>query len=232
MSASEELGVGLGAAWFARGPAARVELACPIYHPLADRYLYLPMVGVAMIVGAVIGRIGHSVEPAEREQPLRPVALGVLGLLAFLSVERALVWQHALPLWEDTVARNPMSPAGYNGLDCAPSTMRILPRSSSLRSGMPVGSLSCRLLGGLAVSLEAIDRGRADVAEALRKAIALDPAIRPFAATGEGPAMGAGRCRQTARGNRTECWTRRLRQNQEAWSMASVFGNSCQIMPS
>ena len=50
-------GVGLGAAWFVLG-LLPVSNLLPIYHPLADRYLYLPMLGVAMILGAVLSRVG------------------------------------------------------------------------------------------------------------------------------------------------------------------------------
>ncbi len=87
----------------------------PIYRAAADRYLYLPLAGVAVIAACVVERVWTRL-PRDR----RPVALvaGVvaLGMLAWGCTARQRVWANSLALWLDTVARNQTSWSAAQGL--------------------------------------------------------------------------------------------------------------------
>ncbi len=84
----------VGAAWFF------IALA-PLVLPLADkglhgeRYLYLPLVGIGLAAGALLGRRG----------PLVAVALAPFALLAIHA--RLLDWVSDVTLWEAAVADTP-----------------------------------------------------------------------------------------------------------------------------
>jgi len=150
----------------------------PIYKPVADRYMYLPMAGVAALVSlAVDGAWGRLSAAARR----RTVATGVvlLATLASGSVWRQQVWHSSLSLWEATSRTSPQSPVAALGL-----------AEALLETGRPAESrdaalASIRLSGEtwadpwLALAL-ALDRLGAEEAtqEALGRALALDPRFR------------------------------------------------------
>jgi tetratricopeptide (TPR) repeat protein len=80
----------------------------PIYHPIADRYLYNPLIGLVTL--AAIG-LDHPWLSATFPRKLT-VTLAVLVLVACLlpiTMQRQLTWSSELQLWEDTKARNPVS---------------------------------------------------------------------------------------------------------------------------
>ncbi len=164
--------VGLGAVWFGLG-LLPVSNLVPIYHPLADRYLYLPMLGVALAVGAVVNRIGVPVRPWARAA-VATVALSVFGLLAFITVQRAIVWQHPLSLWKDTVARNARSYIGFDSLGFAYFW------KGSYAQAIDSFARACELCpreadawAGLAITYETMNQPE-KAAEALRAAVARD----------------------------------------------------------
>jgi len=86
----------------------------PIYHPMADRYLYLPMIGIAMLVAVGL----ESVRPATKKHrwiTAACFALPVFGFLIPFTLQREKVWSNDLVLWQDTLDRNPASlPARIN----------------------------------------------------------------------------------------------------------------------
>jgi tetratricopeptide (TPR) repeat protein len=85
----------------------------PMLTLMNDRYCYFPLVGGAPFLArapAVLLRNGWRTR-----QGLCGAALVLLLLpLAWLSVERAKVWQNAVTLWEQTVQHTPTSWARYN----------------------------------------------------------------------------------------------------------------------
>jgi uncharacterized membrane protein len=173
LAARKMPGIALGGAWFAAG-LLPVSNFLPLFHPLADRYLYLPMIGVAMIAAAVINRIGIPSQPGKRAI-FAVGALVLLGLLAHASVQRALVWQHALPLWKDTVARNPTSFPACNNLGFAYFRQGDYPRAiAAFEQACRLAPQSADPWAGLAISFEAVGL-RAEAARALRTATACDP---------------------------------------------------------
>jgi hypothetical protein len=80
--------------------------------PVTDRLLYLPMVGIALVVAAVAGRLGRkSISPAAK------VCAGlVLSGLALLTWERNVLFQSEMALWQDAVIKNSSNPRAHVNL--------------------------------------------------------------------------------------------------------------------
>ncbi len=73
----------------------------PIEDPLVDRRLYLPMIGLLLMVAEGVRRIRLG-------RPALTAALAVIVLLAWIATyQRSQVWAGTIPLWEDTVAKSP-----------------------------------------------------------------------------------------------------------------------------
>jgi hypothetical protein len=87
----------------------------PIFRPMADRYLYLPMVGASLALGAVIFRLKM---PTKRVTAVLCVIIPVAACVFFgsFTVQRIFVWHDSLSLWQDTVKKNPFSLTACNNL--------------------------------------------------------------------------------------------------------------------
>ena len=85
----------------------------PIYNPVADRYLYLPMAGVGLWLAALLAR-------GWRRRALRwpqAAAVAVVAvLLAALSWQRMAVWHDQLSLCNDMIKHEPEHPDAFDGL--------------------------------------------------------------------------------------------------------------------
>ncbi|MBI3089856.1 MAG: tetratricopeptide repeat protein [Candidatus Tectomicrobia bacterium] len=119
--------VGLGLGWLLVSwlPASNVY---PLAHPLAERYLYLPLLGGCMLGGLGWAALWHrrALPPGTGPQRGRsaaaaPLALALLVPLSFalLSVQRTYAWRRAETLWTPVVARFPRSFLGYQNLGAA-----------------------------------------------------------------------------------------------------------------
>ena len=166
-------GVTLGAMWYAIALAPASNLM-PMYHPLADRYLYVPMLGVAMVVGTIVSCLRIPSKTWARAA-LGAAGLGILGVLACMTVQRAIVWQHPLSLWKDTVARNPKSTIAYSNLGWAYFD------EGAYSEAIDAFNRSCRLeprfgesWAGLAVTYDVLGRPQ-ETANALHNAITCNP---------------------------------------------------------
>lgn len=164
--------VGLGAAfyWLALLPVSNLV---PIYCPIADRYLYFPMLGVCLAIGAIVCRLKiHSKH--------RTIALLVVGaaaacsILSALTVQRTLVWKNNRSLWEDTVSKNKYSDRAYNNLGFA------LLDDGEFDKAVQALKLACNLSpkeatpwAGLAITYDALQKP-ALAEQALREAVVRD----------------------------------------------------------
>jgi tetratricopeptide (TPR) repeat protein len=86
----------------------------PIYRPIADRYLYLPMLGLSLALSAIICRL-------KIKKRLLHIFLIIIAFITGLylccfTVERELVWHSSFSLWQDTVDKNPYSFTGFYSL--------------------------------------------------------------------------------------------------------------------
>jgi hypothetical protein len=87
-----------------------VSQIIPLATLMNDRYLYFPLLGVALLLPQLV------VDLAERRGVAGKVVLVLflvaLTCLPYLSYQRSMVWQDAITLWRDTVAK---TPAAING---------------------------------------------------------------------------------------------------------------------
>ncbi|MFV0416186.1 MAG: tetratricopeptide repeat protein [Chthoniobacterales bacterium] len=151
---------------------APVSNFIPMYRPLADRFLYLPMLGMALTLAGALSLLKpHS--------PVYKMALALVlaGLisLSVLSVERQKVFSSSLTLWQDTVIKSPESFTANSNL------AYILREGGDLQAALPRFQAALKIshyknpapFAGLALIYEDLgDKQKAE--EALRRAITLD----------------------------------------------------------
>ncbi|MBN2056394.1 tetratricopeptide repeat protein [bacterium] len=99
----------LAAGWRGRSPAAMglalflvallpvLGIFPALLNPVAERYLYLPMTGLALA-------IGHGVSAATRRLPRAPAIALILGAAALWVVRPAIVRQRHLPVWFNDIS--------------------------------------------------------------------------------------------------------------------------------
>ncbi len=75
-----------------------------IPYPFAERYLYLPSVGFALIIALCIARI---IMKPQGPVVMAVVLPAVVGLYAYGTIQRNPVWRDEFSLWSDTVMKSP-----------------------------------------------------------------------------------------------------------------------------
>jgi tetratricopeptide (TPR) repeat protein len=145
----------------------------PIYRPIADRYLYLPMVGICLALSALICRL----KLPEKRWIKISGTIGIVIIYIFFgsfTIQRISVWNNNISLWQDTVRKNPFSFTGYNNLGFAYfDAGRFEESISALVRASELNPNEADVYAGLAISYEAM--GLSDYAEeAFRKAVSLD----------------------------------------------------------
>ena len=92
-----------------------------IYHPLAERYLYLPIIGFCLVVPIIIyGLAGRVISrwPAANKAALLMI-LVILGFYATATISRIPDWHSNFSLWSQTVQTSPNSLVARGGLGLA-----------------------------------------------------------------------------------------------------------------
>jgi tetratricopeptide (TPR) repeat protein len=149
----------------------------PIYRAAADRYLYLPMAGVALTVGWLLDGPWLAVRPRLREKATIS-AMAAVVLLGLACIERQKVWATPLALWEDTFRKNPVAYTAASGLGESLREVGRLPEAE--RATREAIRLSGEERGdpwaALALILEAQGR-EAEAFEAADRAIAVQPSL-------------------------------------------------------
>lgn len=74
---------------------------------IAERYLYLPLIGFCLVLGRLLGSIYHT-EPRWRVAVLAALSVGML-MLGWTDFARSHVWRNDLTLGEDMVRTSPGS---------------------------------------------------------------------------------------------------------------------------
>jgi tetratricopeptide (TPR) repeat protein len=145
----------------------------PIYRPMADRYLYLPMFGVCWALGAVICRLKMPTKQGSVALRLT-VAAAICIFFGFFTIERIFVWHNSISLWQDTVEKNPLSFTGCNNLGFA------LFDAGEFKKAVPFFTKASQLkpddadpVAGLAITYDALGMS-APAEETFRKAVSLD----------------------------------------------------------
>ena len=145
----------------------------PIFRPLADRYLYLPMVGVCLALGAILCRLKM---PTKRLSAALCVIIpaAVCVFLGYYTVQREFMWHNSLSLWDDTVKKNPFSFIGNNNLGFALFDVGEYKKAiPAFTKASQIAPNEADAIAGLAITYDAL--GLTDSAdEAYRKAVSLD----------------------------------------------------------
>jgi tetratricopeptide (TPR) repeat protein len=115
---SKEISFGL--AWFLMTLFPVFNLI-EIYHPFAERYLYLPIIGFCLVVPVLInGPAGRRFTNSSIAGlvTLAPVIV-ILSLYASVTIPRNRDWQNNFVLWSKTVQSSPNSLVAHGGLGMA-----------------------------------------------------------------------------------------------------------------
>ncbi len=106
--------LGLGLAWYIIMSLPILGLVQVGYHAHADRYTYLPSIGLALIVAHAFRRAYAFSRPGALA-----TALIVLGLLGRHSMAQVRVWHDSITLWENALAENPVNLVAHKNLALA-----------------------------------------------------------------------------------------------------------------
>jgi len=99
-----------------------------IYHPLAERYLYLPTIGFCLVVPAALHAAANKYfsRPSTVNGATWIPVVVILGLFSAATIMRNSVWQNNFTLWSQTVQDSPNSPTARGGLGMAYLTRGML----------------------------------------------------------------------------------------------------------
>ena len=92
-----------------------------IYHPLAERYLYLPIIGFCLAVPVIINAVARwrFTNPTTITwATLLPIVV-IVGLYSGATIQRNRVWQSNFSLWSNTIQVSPDSLVARGGLGMA-----------------------------------------------------------------------------------------------------------------
>jgi tetratricopeptide (TPR) repeat protein len=107
---SRAAAMGVAIFWLALLPASNL---LPMYRPIADRYLYAPMAGVACLAALGVASTWRWRWPRAGVTAVVIIA-GVA--LAMLTINRQRVFHHSAALWRDTLVKNPASHTATDNL--------------------------------------------------------------------------------------------------------------------
>jgi tetratricopeptide (TPR) repeat protein len=102
-----------GLVWFglALGPTSQIM---PHHIHRADRFLYLPLVGLAILIA--IGLRPLVTVLKGRVTPVVIAALGLLSLLSILSAGQVRTWQSSASMWENCLRVDPNNALAHGGM--------------------------------------------------------------------------------------------------------------------
>jgi tetratricopeptide (TPR) repeat protein len=139
---------------------------------MADRYLYLPMVGASLALGAVICRLKIK---KGLLRALSIIAAVIICLFfCYFTIEREVVWHDSLSLWQDTVRKNPFSYTGNDNLGFALFDAGEFEKALFyFKKTSDISPVDPDPIAGLAITYDAM--GMSTAAEnAFHKAVSLD----------------------------------------------------------
>jgi tetratricopeptide (TPR) repeat protein len=93
-----------------------------IHNPIAERYLYLPLVGFCMVISILISEIPERPDKVRFKNFALLKYFILIGLLVFYSVvtvNRNPVWKDNFSVWANTVEKSPDNPIVRGGLGLA-----------------------------------------------------------------------------------------------------------------
>ena len=146
----------------------------PIYRPLADRYMYQPMLAVCLGVACVILGVRRLTWRARTVLAMLALSAGLALCGATLARQR--VWRNRVLLWQDTARVNPRSTTAFNNLGFALyDAARAGEAVRAWQGALALDARHADAWAGLAIGLEAVGRS-VDADAAYARAVALDEA--------------------------------------------------------
>lgn len=88
-----------------------------IYVPIAERLLYLPIVGFCIVIGALLTEVFDKIKIENRltKEAIKISLISILILFySYETVTRNMIWKDNFTLWTDTIKKSPRSARGYN----------------------------------------------------------------------------------------------------------------------
>ena len=80
----------------------------PISTKMADRYLYLPAIGLFLLFSFGLANLAETCFASRLKRiALLSIAIPVLFTCSYLSIQRNKVWANSLTLWEDSLKKTP-----------------------------------------------------------------------------------------------------------------------------
>jgi protein O-mannosyl-transferase len=158
-------------------PLLPVANLIPIYRAAADRYLYLPMAGVALAVACLLDAPWLAGRETLRQRVLAG-CIAAVAVLGMACIERQTVWASSLALWDDSYRKNPGSVTTATGLGEALREAGRLPEAEQLTREAIRLSKSERGDAWATLALILDKQGRVtDSAAALARALELEPTL-------------------------------------------------------
>ncbi len=87
-----------------------------IAQPFAERYLYLPSIGFALILSLALTKLKAALKNKALSVTATVLVLVLMGGYAAATVQRNAVWRNSYSLWEDTVRKSQDSFIAHLGL--------------------------------------------------------------------------------------------------------------------
>jgi tetratricopeptide (TPR) repeat protein len=86
------------------------------FHPMADRYLYVPLAGFGLLAAALAHRLRIVCSSRLAGGLLGAVGLGLLFAEYAANLRRQIVWQEPATLWTDVLRQYPRTAPAHLGL--------------------------------------------------------------------------------------------------------------------
>jgi tetratricopeptide (TPR) repeat protein len=150
----------------------------PIQDAVAERRLYLPMVGLVLIAVEFVRR--WKAKPLLQASAL----CGVLAVLALLCHQRDRVWASDIALWQDTIAKSPQNDRAHIHLGVAYFQQgRCDAALTQYEAAARIGTPDHRLLIDWGLALDCLNRPE-EALQKLRQAADLGPSAYAYSLMG------------------------------------------------
>jgi tetratricopeptide (TPR) repeat protein len=143
---------------------------------MADRYSYIPSIGIFYLAGELFYSIWSKKKSAGSLKIAAPIVLSVIGLFYMIAANnRCHVWENSLVFWNDVIEKYKTVPVAYNNrgmaLEAVNKTEEALPDYSSAIELQPDFAMPYNNRGNLLMNRQQNDLALIDYT----KAIELDP---------------------------------------------------------
>jgi tetratricopeptide (TPR) repeat protein len=149
----------------------------PIFNPLAERYLYIPIIGFCLAAASVLhGACRKALNlPAAAELASLTVVLAIVSVYATATIARNRDWKDGLTLWSKTVKQSPASGIAHGSLGRAYQEQGLLDQAiAEYRQAIKIMPNHFKAYYNLAVVYD--QQGDfAKAVESLKRSIAINP---------------------------------------------------------